>query len=71
MDSGRYPTQLEICRRKMEEKGVHADLAEHGLGPGKMFARADQAWAVLQQLVEQGKVMKSSDVVLDLSLIHI
>ena len=46
--------ELEICRRKMEEKGVHADLAELLLllllwhacscqpsnhAPGKMFGR--------------------------------
>jgi len=54
---------LDLCRKAMATCGVSADLAEHGLGPDKMFVHADQAWAVLQQLAERGHMTRCSDVV--------
>lgn len=55
--------ELALCRNAMATAGVSADLAEHGLGPGKMFVHADQAWAVLQQLVQRGQMTRCSDVI--------
>lgn len=55
--------ELEPCRSKLRAIGAHADLSEHALGPGQMFVAATQAWGVIQQLVERGQELRSSDVV--------
>lgn len=55
--------ELEPCRRMMLAEGVHADLSEHGLGPGKAFVRADLACLVVQQIMDRGRTLRSSEVI--------
>lgn len=58
---------LQTCRTELLKQRVCADLAEHDLGPGKLFVEPELAWpavVALQKRARQlGKSMMQSEVV--------
>lgn len=59
---------LKPCREALSQVSVKTDLVSHGLGPGKLLVKQDQAWPAIYALTrlvkKRGRPLMQSEVVL-------